>query len=597
MLDNFNRANGGAGSNWALIRPSGFATMNVSGNAAVDSSSSAFAWNYWVPATYGPDSEAYVTVKTYGAGDVIRVGARVTSAGSSDSGYYVSVSAAGVWSILRIDHTSSVTLVTGPTQALANGDKVAIRVVGSVVTALHYTQAGRWLQVLSYDTINDATRYTTAGSLALEFKSSALDDFGGGTVVSASPPANTGSPTVSGTPTEGQLLTASPGTWTGSPAPTFTYQWQRCDTQGANCSNIGGATNPTYTLVTADVGSTIDVQVTGNNPSGQATATSQPTSSIAAAPTPPANTGSPTVSGTPTEGQLLTASPGTWTGSPAPTFTYQWQRCDTQGANCSNIGGATNPTYTLVTADVGSTIDVQVTGNNPSGQATATSQPTSSIAAAPTPPANTGSPTVSGTPTEGQLLTASPGTWTGSPAPTFTYQWQRCDSRAPTARHRRRHRPTTRWSQPTSAPPSTSRSPATTPPDRPRHQPTHQQHRRGPHPAREHGLADGLRHPRRGSADRVAGHLDGFAGTDVHLPVAALRHAGANCANIGGATNPTYTLVSSRRRLHHRVQVTGNNPSGRPPPPPTRPQLVAARTRRRTRASRRSRAQPTDGQS
>ena len=30
VLDDFNRANGGAGSNWSLIRPSGFATMNVS---------------------------------------------------------------------------------------------------------------------------------------------------------------------------------------------------------------------------------------------------------------------------------------------------------------------------------------------------------------------------------------------------------------------------------------------------------------------------------------------------------------------------------------------------------------------------------------
>ena len=52
------------------------------------------------------------------------------------------------------------------------GHKVAIRVVGTVVTALHFSN-GSWQQVLSHDTSPDTTRYSNAGNLALEFKTSA----------------------------------------------------------------------------------------------------------------------------------------------------------------------------------------------------------------------------------------------------------------------------------------------------------------------------------------------------------------------------------------------------------------------------------------
>jgi hypothetical protein len=182
VLDDFNRANGGVGANWSLIRPTGFAALNVSGNAAVDASTTAFAWNFWNPAVLGPDAEAYVTIATYGASDTIRIGARVSNGGTtSQSGYYVAISSAGAWSIIRIDSGVSTTLASGVTQALASGHKVAIRVVGTVVTALHFSN-GTWQQVLSHDTSSDSIRYSNAGNLALEFKTSTLDDFGGGTL-------------------------------------------------------------------------------------------------------------------------------------------------------------------------------------------------------------------------------------------------------------------------------------------------------------------------------------------------------------------------------------------------------------------------------
>ena len=119
-------------------------------------------------------------IATY-AGDTIRIGARVTP-GSSYSGYFVSITSAAAWSIIRIDNGGGpVTLASGVTQTLASGDKVGIRISGSVVTALHYTSAG-WTQVLSYNTSQDAVRYTSPGSLAIEFRAGAFDDFGAGTI-------------------------------------------------------------------------------------------------------------------------------------------------------------------------------------------------------------------------------------------------------------------------------------------------------------------------------------------------------------------------------------------------------------------------------
>jgi hypothetical protein len=430
VLDDFNRANGPAGSNWSLIRPSGFAGMNISGNTAVDSSTSAFTWDYWNGATFGPDAEAYATIARLGASDTIRIGARISAAGTNNhSGYYVQVTTAGVWSIIRVDKGTATTLAT-VSRPLATGDTIGIRIVGSVLSALHQTPTGDWVQVMSYDTSSDTTRYTNAGNLAVEFKTSALDNFAGGTYVQASAPANTSPPSVSGSAVEGQLLTASPGSWTGTPAPTFAYQWTRCDSSGLACVPIAGATDSVYTLTSADVGSTVAVTVTASNFVGSAgPVSSAATGVVQSATTPPANTTLPSISGSAVENQVLTASPGVWTGQPAPTFAYQWLRCDTSGASCAPIVGETAATHTLVTADVGSTIAVGVTATNSSGSAgPVSSAATAVVQSAPVAPANSMPPSISGSVVDGQVLTASPGVWTGQPAPSISYQWLRCDS-------------------------------------------------------------------------------------------------------------------------------------------------------------------------
>jgi hypothetical protein len=81
-------------------------------------------------------------------------------------------------------------------------------------------------------------------------------------------PVNSVAPVVTGTATVGSTLTTTNGTWSGSPTPTFTYQWQRAT------SNISGETASTYVIQSADVNSTVRCVVTATNPLGAASANS-----------------------------------------------------------------------------------------------------------------------------------------------------------------------------------------------------------------------------------------------------------------------------------------------------------------------------------
>lgn len=240
----------------------------------------------------------------------------------------------------------------------------------------------------------------------------------------ATKPSNTSAPVISGTQEQGQTLQTSTGSWSGTAPITFTYQWQRCDSHGNNCSFISGATSSTYKLTASDPGHTIRSFVTGHNSAGTGTGQSNHTDVIGSA-TPPNNTAPPTISGTPVVGATLTTTNGSWSGTSPITYQYKWRRCDTSGGNCVPLPAASNQSYTLVNDDEGHTMRVSVRGTNAAGTAAVLSAQTSVVKFAP--PENSVAPTVSGTPTQGQMLTASTGTWVGQSI-TFAYQWQRCDA-------------------------------------------------------------------------------------------------------------------------------------------------------------------------
>jgi hypothetical protein len=246
-------------------------------------------------------------------------------------------------------------------------------------------------------------------------------------------PANTVAPTITGTATLGQVLTAHAGTWSHVPT-SYSYQWQRCDSGGAGCSSLGTAvstsvTTVTRTLVSADVGHTLKVQVTASNSGGAGSAATSGATGVVDSNLPLYSSGV-AITGTESVGQALTAHAGTWSHLPT-SYSYQWQRCDSGGGSCSSLGiavstSATTVTRTLVAADGGHTLRVVVTGKNSSGSGSAATSDATGVVDSGLPAYSSGVG-ITGTTTVAHVLTGTAGSWTHSPTK-FTYVWQRCDS-------------------------------------------------------------------------------------------------------------------------------------------------------------------------
>jgi hypothetical protein len=285
------------------------------------------------------------------------------------------------------------------------------------------TSAPRWVALYnsSIDVRSVVRHYRAALPLMRPVADPPANRSGRVVAHAAALPANTVLPAISGTAKDGQTLTSTTGTWTGSPT-SYVRQWLRCDTAGANCTNISGATSTTYVLTATDVGKTIRVKVTATNGSGSANVNSAQTATVVAAA--PVVSAVPTISGTAKDGQTLTSTTGTWSGTPTITYARQWNRCNSGGTGCVAISGAAGTTYVVTTADIGSKLQVTVTASNAAGSASSSSVVTALVVGAV--PANTVVPTISGTAKEGQLLSATAGTWTGSAPITYGYQWQSC---------------------------------------------------------------------------------------------------------------------------------------------------------------------------
>ena len=226
--------------------------------------------------------------------------------------------------------------------------------------------------------------------------------------------APSGLPTITGSATEDQLLTADiSGIADADGLGTFSYQWLRDGVA------IGGANASTYTLGDADVGTRISVQVsyTDGNSTAEGPLTSvqtAPVSNINDAPT-----GAVSIAGVATEDQILTASNTLADADGLGAISYQWYRDGVV------ISGATASTYTLGDADVGTSITVTASYNDGQG----TSESATSAGVGPIANINdtpVGLPTITGIVTEDQLLTAdTSGISDADGLGAFSYQWLR----------------------------------------------------------------------------------------------------------------------------------------------------------------------------
>ena len=132
------------------------------------------------------------------------------------------------------------------------------------------------------------------------------------------------------------------------------YQWTRGD--GADRTDIEGATGEYYTVTEADAANNIRVRVTFVDRHGFAE--SRSTGAVRVN-TPAA--GRPAIIGTAEVTQTLVADVADITddnGLGSPGFSYQWIRTDRAGD--SDISGATDPAYTLTWDDAGKTVKVRV---------------------------------------------------------------------------------------------------------------------------------------------------------------------------------------------------------------------------------------------
>ena len=253
----------------------------------------------------------------------------------------------------------------------------------------------------------------------------------------------TGAPTISGTPQVGETLSASVSDIAdadGLDDASFAYQWIR------GSADIEGATDSSYTLVSADEGETIRVRVTFSDDEGhEESLTSAATDAVAPAP----ESLTATFAGVPAshDGSAFTF---TLTFSAAPEVGYAVLRDDAFAVSGGDVDSArrkappSNLEWEIAVEPSGDgdvTVELSATSNCAASDAicTADGTPLTDVPAAFTvagpeevPVATntpaTGAPTISGTPQVGETLSASVSDIAdadGLDDASFAYQWIR----------------------------------------------------------------------------------------------------------------------------------------------------------------------------
>jgi hypothetical protein len=223
----------------------------------------------------------------------------------------------------------------------------------------------------------------------------------------------TSDPVVTGTPVVGEKLTLSIAGWDPRPtAEETTYEWF------ADGVPIEGAHSASFTPTAAEAGKELSVHITADSPAIYGSVefiigdVDQGTLILSAA----------GLSGGSKVGQTLSVDTTGWAAGVDVTG-YQWLR------DGQPIAGANSASYTLVAADQGHAVAVQVSASAPGYDDSSVTLRAASVIMGLS--LNPGTPTVRGTAQVGSTLTASPGTWT--PTPTLSYQWLRNGAAIPGA--------------------------------------------------------------------------------------------------------------------------------------------------------------------
>ncbi len=265
VLDNFNRANGAIGSNWTGQNPSSF---TVSSNQLAISASGLDSYVAWIPASFGADQEAYVTLSQVSPNG-LQQGLLLKAA--SDGTAAIKVVYVAAVNVVRVfTYTTaggwvqrgadiSVTMNNGDqfgARAKTNGD-VEVYKNGSLLATRDVTA---WAP------------YTGGGLIGLWYSnvsSAIVDDFGGGNVVSGPTPTPTASSTPTNTPTATNTPISSP-TGTNTPlvtnTPTNTATNTATPTRTHTPTNTSVATNTptqTFTPTATSAVNTVTLQPNG----------------------------------------------------------------------------------------------------------------------------------------------------------------------------------------------------------------------------------------------------------------------------------------------------------------------------------------------
>jgi hypothetical protein len=281
-----------------------------------------------------------------------------------------------VYTWKRCQGASCTTVGNGPDYTIPDGDANSSDTYEAVACATN---------LLSPSPVCSTSAKTTGGVAPVP--GSQLVPLSGGTTSSISPDPHISYPW-------GTTFTINPGQW-GSEAHqnvqetpfSYSYEWQRCDST-PTCTVIGGQTGATYTTTAQDVGDDIVGYVAAQHFGGaDASQQYEADETFTIIEKTPVNTAAPKVVGTPYVGGTLQSTAGAWSAHD-PTYTRRWLSCGADGLDCNAVSpDQTGRTYTLTSADLGNTLEVEITATqaDPSQNrvAVATSAPSPVITNAP----------------------------------------------------------------------------------------------------------------------------------------------------------------------------------------------------------------------